>query len=348
MSEKLMRNVLLAGVLAVAGAAVEADVPEPAWTHADLAYGEHPRQRMDVWLPDGGGKPAPVAMFVHGGSWMKGERWYDLPASLLERCRKARCAFVTVSYRFLSNAREQGIVPPVRAPMADVAAAIRFVQKHAAEWNVDPKRIGLAGGSAGACTSLTCAFAKENALGIRAVAAFWPQTSLDPQEMKEWIPNSKYGGEAFGYRDFPDWLAHREESLKWIERFSPATLIRKCPAAKAPTVFCENAKPLAPGELPKDPTHASAFREKLCELCRAKGIPFHYLPTSKLMEALVKELVGAAAGTQPAAGDPFCDAAAWAERTSHAKALELAFGCPYRGEPSLVVSNAVGKTFDTA
>ena len=342
-----MNRLLIACLGLAAGLLRAAEVPTPAWTHADVAYGDHPKQRMDVWLPDGGGTPAPVAMFVHGGGWTKGERWYDHPAQLLEQCRKSRCAFVTVDYRFLADARGQGVRPPVRAPMADVAAAIRFVQRHAAAWNVDPKRIGLTGGSAGACSSLSCAFAKENALGIRAVAAFWPQSSLDPQEMKAWIPNSTYGGEAFGYRDFADWLAHREESLKWIETFSPAALIRKCPAARAPTVLCENAKPLPPGELPKDPTHASAFREKLGELCREKGISFRFLPSSRLFEALVRELTGDAKA--PAvAKDPFCDAAAWSEKTSHAKALELAFGCPYRGEPSLVVSNAVGREFDTA
>ena len=319
-----------------------ADVPDEEWTHPTLAYGEHPKQRLDVWLPGNGGPAVPVVMFIHGGGWTKGERREDPAASILAKCRKARCAFVAVEYRFLQDARAAGIVPPVRAPMADVAAAIRYVQKHAAEWNVDPKQIGLTGGSAGACSSLACAFAKDNALGIRAVAAAWPQTSLDPREMKEWIPNSKYGGEAFGYKDFNDWLAHREESLKWIERFSPAGLIRKCTASKAPAIITEPAKPVPAGELPKDPTHASAFREKLAELCRAKGIPFRFVPYGNMHAELIKEI------GRPASTDPFCDAGAWEERTSHAKALELAFGCPYRGEPSLVVSNSIGRTFDTA
>ena len=48
------------------------------------------------------------------------------------------------------------------------------------------------------------------------------------------------------------------------------------------------------------------------------------------------------------AADPFCDAAKWQEKTSHANALSLAFGEPYRGEPSLVVSNCINKNFDTA
>ena len=48
------------------------------------------------------------------------------------------------------------------------------------------------------------------ALGVRAVFAMRPQTSLDPREMRAWIPNVKYGHSAFGYKNFEDWLAHRE------------------------------------------------------------------------------------------------------------------------------------------
>ena len=193
-------------------------------------------------------------------------------AGLLKDCRARNIALVTVGYRFLADANDQNVKPPVKACMDDAVAAIRYVQAHAAEWNIDVSRIGLTGGSAGACSSLYCALVEGNALGIRAVLANNPQTSLDPKEMKEWIPNIRYGALAFGYNNFELWLEHRAECLNQIERYSPATLLRKCPADKAACFFYTCSPLPPPGELPKDPTHAAMFCVKFEELCKARGI----------------------------------------------------------------------------
>ena len=155
----------------------------------------------------------------------------------------------------------------------DCENALKFVKAHAAEWNLDTSRIGLAGGSAGACTALYLALKDDNALGVRAVAPIIAQTSMDPQEMKAWIPNSKYGAHAFGYRNFADWLAHRAECLADIERISPAALARKIDPARAPQIFLQYGSPLKPGEIAKDPTHSPVFGEKFRELCAGRGIP---------------------------------------------------------------------------
>ena len=40
-------------------------------------------------------------------------------------------------------------MPPVKAPLEDAARALQFVRSKAAEWNIDKKRIGATGGSAG-------------------------------------------------------------------------------------------------------------------------------------------------------------------------------------------------------
>ena len=39
----------------------------------DLAYGDDPRQRMDVYAPKGGG-PYPTLVFFYGGGWDSGSR----------------------------------------------------------------------------------------------------------------------------------------------------------------------------------------------------------------------------------------------------------------------------------
>ncbi len=118
----------------------------------ELAYGAGERQRCDVYRPlDAAGKPLvgalPVVVFVHGGSWMSGDKHlYRWVGQAL-----AQQGFVAV----LAN---YGLMPTVRFPdfANDVAAAVAFAHTHAAEWGGDPSRLYLMGHSAGAhLTALT-------------------------------------------------------------------------------------------------------------------------------------------------------------------------------------------------
>ena len=98
------------------------------------------------------------------------------------------------------------------------------------------------------------------------------QTTLDPQQMKEWTPNSNYGSHAFGIfkdvdgkkaRDFDAFLARREEILPWIQEYSPYALV----TSDDPPVYLFYSAPPAMGQVQKDPTHTSNFGVKLQEHC---------------------------------------------------------------------------------
>jgi acetyl esterase/lipase len=187
---------------------------------------------------------------------------------------------VAINYRLIPQANAEGIKPPVKAPLHDAARALQFVRSKAKEWNIDPERIGAAGGSAGACTSLWLAYhddladptsddpiARESTrLWCAAVRA--PQTSLDPRQMKEWTPNSRYGGHAFGKRNFAQFLAERESILPWIAEYSPYALVTK----DDPPVGLFYGPPPAIGQEQKDPTHTANFGLKLQEHCKEFGV----------------------------------------------------------------------------
>ena len=259
----------------------------PAPTFENVKYGPHMRQGMDVWLPEKRTGKVPVLINIHGGGWMDGDRLGG-PPGLLPKCRKVGAALVSISYRMIPDGRDAGVKPPVKVCLDDAVAAIQFVKDHADEWGIDVTRIGLTGGSAGACSSLYASLQGDCALGVKAVMTHSPQTSIDPKEMKEWIPNSNYGAHAFGYGKFDDWLAHRADCLEWIERFSPAGLLRKCTASKAPK-FLYTCPAIPPkGQLPKDPTHAGMFCVKFREICEAKGISCETGNDEKLLELLTK------------------------------------------------------------
>ncbi len=128
-------------------------------------------------------------------------------ASIRKPYLEAGISVAAVNYRYISQA--QDVSPPVKAPLHDAARALQFVRSKAGEWNIDKTRIGANGGSAGACSSLWLAFhddladAKSDDPIARESTRLWcaavdgAQTTLDPQQMKDWTPNSGYGGHAF-------------------------------------------------------------------------------------------------------------------------------------------------------
>jgi acetyl esterase/lipase len=107
----------------------------------DVAYDDaNPAQKLDVYLTKSK-EPAPVMVFIHGGGWRAGSKKH-VPRFLLKANAEGWLAVVSVEYRFTNVA-----VHP--AQVDDCTRAIQFVRQNAKKWNIDPKRIGVTGGSAG-------------------------------------------------------------------------------------------------------------------------------------------------------------------------------------------------------
>lgn len=244
-------------------------------THSEVRYGTHERNVLDFWRAESK-SPTPVAFVIHGGGWKGGskerlDRFAD-PNALL----KAGISIVAINYRYVTSTEK----PPVKAPLHDAARALQFVRSKAKEWNLDKKRIGATGGSAGACSSLWLAFhddladskSKDPVLRessrLQCAAVIGAQTTLDPKQMKEWTPNSKYGGHAFGLHPFDRFLDNRKKIMPWIKEYSPYANVTK----DDPPIFLQYNSPPAIGKEQKDPTHTSNFGVKLQEHCVANGV----------------------------------------------------------------------------
>ena len=113
---------------------------------ADVAYGPHARNRLDVW-PARSTTPTPVLVFFHGGSFKAGDKAAVLARRIFAECLAAGISVVSVNYRFSTDA-------PFPAPMHDGARAIQFVRSMAKTWNLNPDRIAVSGSSAGATLAL--------------------------------------------------------------------------------------------------------------------------------------------------------------------------------------------------
>lgn len=241
----------------------------------NVRYGPHVRQCLDVWLPvrAAPAKGFPVAVYIHGGGWDSGDHLSEVSPHIA-RCRRYGAALVSVAYRTLQDARDDKAEPWVRYPLSDAVAAVRHIKARARELRIDPERIMLFGGSAGACSSLYASLQGDCELGIRVVHADVPQTSMDPEEVVEWIPNQTYGGMAFGCGTFGELLARRGKWLPWIEKFSPAGLARLCTPEKSPFIYYRANSLPPPGTVLKDTAHAGMYCVKFKEICDARGIRF--------------------------------------------------------------------------
>lgn len=121
-------------------AVLDALVPRGGRHALDLAYGDAPRQRLDVYRPDPTARPAPVVVFFYGGDWRTGSK---------SDYRFVAQAFA--SHGYVVVIPDYRLHPDVTFPafVEDAASAVRWTRDHAGEYGGDPRRLFLAGHSAG-------------------------------------------------------------------------------------------------------------------------------------------------------------------------------------------------------
>lgn len=275
-------------------------------TYPDVRYGVHERNVMDVWLARSE-KPTPCVMIVHGGGWLQGDKRAALGG--LERYMSAGISVASINYRYLKqtivdsgSSRGTGPVlkrgdwpePPVREPLEDAARALQFIRHNATAWNIEPVRVAVTGGSAGACSCLWLNYhddladpkaedpVKRHSTKPWCAATDGAQTSLDPQQLLEWIPNGIYGGHAFGFiwdkSDFTveirSFLKHRAEVLHWIKEYSPYELATN---GDPPVYLYYGGGAPQKGREQQDPTHSSNYGALLVEKLEALGLDYEFV-----------------------------------------------------------------------
>ncbi|MCD2195571.1 alpha/beta hydrolase [Actinomycetospora endophytica] len=167
----------------------------------DATVRYRPGLDLDVTLPPGPG-PHPVMVWVHGGSWVRGER--------TDRERSNRwyadhgLAVVSVQYRLPGDPGLPGATLG-EAQRDDVAAALAWVRGPGQEYGLDPAAVTLAGQSAGATLALSTAAALVGVPGATlptsappqppaAVVAFYPV--VDMRLIAPGLQDAVFGGPA--------------------------------------------------------------------------------------------------------------------------------------------------------
>ena len=112
-------------------------------TQEGILYGTADNQplTMDYYAPKGAG-PHPIAIIIHGGGYHGGDSKSGSEAYVADFLAPAGYAVFSVNYRLAPRY-------PYPYMVLDVQRAVRYIRYNAKQWNDDPDKIALVGGSAG-------------------------------------------------------------------------------------------------------------------------------------------------------------------------------------------------------
>ncbi len=118
-----------------------------------IRYGDHRRQRLDVYRRKDVGEAGPVLVYLHGGGYFSGSNRRE-GKGLLHHLTARGWVCLSATYRLRPSA-------DFTDHLDDARAALRWAHDHAAEYGGDPSTLVMAGSSAGAHLASLCALTQD-------------------------------------------------------------------------------------------------------------------------------------------------------------------------------------------
>ncbi len=159
-------------------AAAKKPPARPTPTAADYVYGtDSERQKFDFWQARSD-RPTPLVLLIHGGGWQGGDKT-GYGTTVIQPYLDAGISVAAINYRFIPQAMEQKVEPPVKACVLDAARALQTLRSKAQEWNLDPTRVGATGWNPEPAPLSTC---------WQPSSVFTPLPTLIPYTHTSWRP----------------------------------------------------------------------------------------------------------------------------------------------------------------
>lgn len=139
------------------------ELPQHARIYRDLTYKIVDGQalKLDFYRADTlANRAAPLLVFIHGGSWMHGDKSElnkGFQHQILEALLRAGINVASINYRLVSD-KSETFYPK---PLSDCKDAVRWLKSRAQSLAVDTSNVSVAGTSAGAHLSLLVAYSPD-------------------------------------------------------------------------------------------------------------------------------------------------------------------------------------------
>ncbi|MAL84844.1 MAG: lipase [Opitutae bacterium] len=241
-------------------------------TYKNISYGPHKDMTLNFWKFESA-SPVPLLVHIHGGGWIGGKKNESISPNEL----KKGYSFASIDYRLAGTE----LLP---AAVHDAARAIQFLRTKAKEWNFNPARIAVIGGSAGAASSLWLAYHDDmtdpksvdpvlrKSSRVCGAVAMGGQTTLDPFLLEKKIgPACIQHGmiwKTMGAKSIKDLMENWDQYKELSLECSPITHVSK----DDPPVFLNYGKPAPIPVIKGDGIHHAGFGRLLKEKCKKMGI----------------------------------------------------------------------------
>lgn len=207
--------------------------PEGTIAHQNIPYAGDTLKKhlLDIYLPPNAEGKLPLVVWVHGGGWISNDKYADMGymRNTVKGFIEEGYALASIDYRFATDA-------PMPAQMHDCYQALEYLYQHAKEYNLDKKKIVLAGFSAGGHLAILVGLSvndkvldfypdgKPTKFKIEGVLDFYGPSALDLLRGKDDLqsPEGLLVGATFS--DRPD-LWRAASPVTYVDKNDPPFLI---------------------------------------------------------------------------------------------------------------------------
>ncbi len=171
------------------------------------------QNRVDIYYPEKAEQPVPVLLNIHGGGWNHGEKESQTGFNFYF---DNKMAVANMEYR---------MTPQAKAPAAleDVRCVLHYIANNAERLNIDPHKIIICGGSAGAHLALTAGYLGKSSSFDKCMfmaADFKVAAVLDnygPADLVQFMH----------YKSLQEWLGDKAADENFVKSISPIHLINE-------------------------------------------------------------------------------------------------------------------------
>lgn len=208
-----------------------------AYVFANMSYGSHERQVLDLAIPKDNDGEAGLVLFIHGGAWIAGDK--NSYKDAISHCANEKgVAAAAISYRYIDDSVSLHDIAD------DIDAALSAIKATAEKKGVSINKVLLTGSSAGAHLSMFYAYSRKVTAPITpaAVLSYCGPTDLYDEnfyydnllgdtnticELMSWAC-----GESFT-------IENKESVREALGKVSPITYVNE---NTVPTILCHGEK----------------------------------------------------------------------------------------------------------